>query len=197
MRQLLGAGLSATATLWPAIQVAYAWVLQAAHILGDNGPCQAAAARQLLDGLLGAMTRHRGLAGTLARGVDHFVRVSRSYWPGLFACYEVADLPRTNNDLEQFFGSYRYHERRASGRPGSAPSTVLRGEVRLLAAAATRQHIYTAEDLAGTDPTKRAELRARLEARRQRRVRRTRFRRNPQAFLQQLEEQLLRSALPS
>src|SRR5262249_52409471 len=34
-------------------------------------------------------------------------RVSRSYWPGLFACYEVADLPRTNNDLEHFFGSHR------------------------------------------------------------------------------------------
>jgi hypothetical protein len=32
--------------------------------------------------------------------VDHFLRVSRSYWPGLFHCYDVEDLPRTNNDLD-------------------------------------------------------------------------------------------------
>ena len=52
-------------------------------------------------------------------------------------CYDVADLPRTNNDLEQFFGSYRYHERRCSGRKVACPGTVVRGSVRLIAAAAT------------------------------------------------------------
>jgi len=31
-------------------------------------------------------------------------------------CYETADLPRTNNDLEHAFGSRRDHERRARGR---------------------------------------------------------------------------------
>ena len=51
----------------------------------------------------------------VARQLRHFVRVTRSYRPGLFGCYQVADLPRTNNDLEHLFGSHRYHERRASG----------------------------------------------------------------------------------
>jgi hypothetical protein len=191
------AALAATAPLWPPLRVAFAWVWQAAHLLGADGPGVATAVRRRLGGLLGAMTRHRGLVGALASGVDHFVKVTRSYWPGLFHCYEVADLPRTNNDLEQFFGSHRYHERRASGRKGASPSLVLRGEARVLAAAATRQHIYTAEELAEADPARQAELRQHLESRRQRRVNRTRFRRDPQAFLQQLEEKLLQPALPS
>ena len=179
------------------MRVAFAWVWRAAHLLGADGPGVAAAVRRQLGGLLGAMTRHRGLAGALAGGVEHFVRVTRSYWPGLFHCYEVADLPRTNNDLEQFFGRHRYHERRASGRKGASPSLVLRGEARLLAAAATRQHSYAAEELAEADPAKRAELRRRLESRRQRRANRTRFRHDPQAFLSQLEAQLLQPALLS
>jgi hypothetical protein len=193
----LAAGLAATAALWPPLRVAYAWVWQAAHLLGENGAGVAATARRQLGGLLGAMVRHRGLAGALAGAVDHFVKVTRSYWPGLFHCYEVPDLPRTNNDLEQFFGSHRYHERRASGRTGAAPSLVLRGQARLLAAAATRRRRYSAEELAGADPVQRAELRRQLEARRRRRVSRSRFRRDPRTFLQQLEERLLRSALPS
>jgi hypothetical protein len=194
---LLVAALAATAALWPPVRVAFAWVWQAAHLLGAGGPNEAVAVRQRLGGLLGAMARHRGLAGALASGVSHFVRVTRSYWPGLFHCYEVADLPRTNNDLEQFFGSHRYHERRASGRKGASPSLVLRGEVRLLAAAATRQHAVTAAELAEADPAQQAELRRQLETRRHRRVNRARFRRDPQTSLQLLEEKLLQPALPS
>ncbi len=197
LRQLLVEALQATQELWPPLQIAFAWIWQAAHLLGEQGPGTAAGVRKPLGGLLGAMVRHRGSVGKLAGGIDHFVKVTRSYWPGLFHCYGVADLPRTNNELEQFFGSHRYHERRASGRKGASPGLVLRGEVRLLAAAATRQHVYTAEELSGVDLAKQAELRQRLENRRQRRVSRRRFRRDPQAFLQQLEEKLLQPALPA
>jgi hypothetical protein len=194
---LLTKGLEATATLWPVLQVVYGWVWKAAHVLGEKGKGTAAGARRQLGGLLGAMVRHRAAAGDLGTAVDHFVKVTRSYWPGLFHCYAVEGLPRTNNDLEQFFGSHRYHERRASGRKAASPGLVLRGEARLLAAAATRQHTYTAAELAGADPGRRQELHQRLEGRRQRRVKRSRFRRDPQPFLRQLEEQLLQSALPS
>ena len=72
-------------------------------------------------GLLGAMARHRRASGRLAEAFAHFRKVTRSYWPGLFRCYDVADLPRTNNDLEQFFGSYRYHERRCQRPEGGLP----------------------------------------------------------------------------
>ena len=129
----------------------YGWVWQAAHLLGDHGPGDTAAVRRRLGGLLGAMARHGPALGALAGAVRHFVKVSRSYWPGLFHCYEVADLPRTNNDLEHVFGSHRYHERRASGRKGAPPGLVLRGQARLLAAAATRQRDFTAVELSRAD----------------------------------------------
>ena len=94
-------------------------------------PADAAAVRRRLAGLLAAMARHRAKAGPLAGAVDHFLKVTRSYRPGLFHCYAVADLPRTNNDLERLFGSYRRHERRATGRKANSSATVLRGPVRL------------------------------------------------------------------
>ena len=68
----------------------------------------------------------------------NFAKVTRSYRPGLFHCCNVPGLPRTNNGLEQLFGSQRYHERRATGRKAASPAAVLRGEVRLIAATATR-----------------------------------------------------------
>lgn len=197
LKGLVTKGLAATTHLWPTLAMVYAWVWQAAHILGDKGSGSAQQARRQLGGLLGAMSRHAPSAGPLTGAVRHFVKVSRSYWPGLFACYEVADLPRTNNDLEQFFGSHRYHERRASGRKGASPALVLRGSARLLSAAATRRRRYTVEELSGVDRVRREELRRQLDQRRQRRVRRLRFRRDPQAFLRQLEDQLLQSTLPS
>jgi hypothetical protein len=61
-------------------------------------------------------------------------------------------LPRTNNDLEQFFGAYRYHERQASGRKVASPGTVVRGSVRIIAAAATRLRAVSAVGLVPLDP---------------------------------------------
>ena len=49
------------------------------------------------------MSRWNAHAGDLACAVAHFMTVSQSYWPGLFHCYTVADLPRTNNALEHLF----------------------------------------------------------------------------------------------
>jgi hypothetical protein len=126
----------------------------------------------------------------LAGGVDHFVKVTRSYWPGLFACYDQPGLPRTNDDLEQAFGSHRYHERRATGRKGASPALVLRGSTRLVAGLATRAREVTAADLASADLGAWKELRAELEERRQRRVDRRRFRRNPDGYLNDLENKL-------
>ena len=190
-------GLKATASLWPALYLVYAWVWKAAHILGEKGSTSALQARRQLGGLLGALTRRAESAGRLAGGVRHFIKVTRSYWAGLFHYHDVVDVPRTNNDLEQYFGRHRYHERRCSGRKGASPGLVLRGEARLLAAAATRQRRYTAEELSQADEGKRRQLRERLESRRLRRVNRRRFRHDPKTYLLNLEEKLLQSTLLS
>ena len=196
MRGSIEKGLNATAHLWPPIALAFGWIHLAAHYLGSE-ETSGAVIRKKLGGLLGAMRRHRGSAGDLTEAVDHFVKVTRSYWPGLFACYGAADLPRTNNDLEQLFGSHRYHERRASGRKGGSPGMVLRGSVRLMAGLATRTREVEAAELAGADREEWKRVRAELEERRERRVERRRFRRNPLEYLKALENKLIQSGLPA
>jgi hypothetical protein len=194
---LLARGLERTQGLWPPIRRAYAWVHRAARILANAAGEPAEAVRRRLDGLLAAMARHRAKAGPLAGAVDHFLKVTRSYRPGLFHGYAVADLPRTNNGLEQLFGSYRRHERRATGRKSGSPATVLRGPVRLLAGLATRLRRRDAADLAGADRPRWREVRAGLEHRRHGRVLRARFRRDPAAYLSRLERLLRQPALPA
>ena len=62
----------------------------------------------------GAPTRGRGAPrGDFMRAV---VNLSNRYWPGLFHCYEIAGLPRNNNDLEQTFNVIKRMERKATGR---------------------------------------------------------------------------------
>ncbi len=183
--------------MWPPIRRAYAWVHQAARILENAAGEPAETVRRRLNGLLGAMARHRADAGPLAAAVKHFHKVTRSYRPGLFQCYAVADLPRTNNGLEQLFGSYRRHERRATGRKINSSATVLRGPARLLAVVATRLRRQDASDLAGTDRQRWREVRASLERRRHARVLRAQFRRDPAAYLSRLERLLCQPALPA
>jgi hypothetical protein len=196
LRQLITRGLEGTAALWPDIARAYGWVHRAAHILNNRGEEDARLVRRRFDGLVAAMHRHRGTAGTLADAIEHFRKVARSYKPGLFHCYAVPGLPRTNNDLEHLFGAQRYHERRASGRKAASPATVLRGEVRLIAATATRLRPPAARELGRVSRERWTALRQRLDHRRHARTLRTRFRRNPDAYLAALEQQACQSALP-
>jgi hypothetical protein len=95
LQTILRRGLDATASLWPEVRVAYGWVHRAAHILNNDAQCTEAAVKRRLHGLLGAMRQHHAKAGTLAPAVGHFLKVSRSYWPGLFHCYTVL-LHRTH-----------------------------------------------------------------------------------------------------
>ena len=37
-------------------------------------------------------------AGELEETIDHFLKVTASYGDGLFHCYSVKGLPRTNNE---------------------------------------------------------------------------------------------------
>jgi hypothetical protein len=198
LRQLLRRGLEETADLFPAVRESYQWVKRAARILKNEGGPPAKQVRRRLVQLL---VRMRKAAATTAEpavrsGLKQFLKVTRSYWPGLFRCYESPDVPRTNNDLEHTFGSHRYHERRASGRRRASPGLVVMGSARLISGLATRLRPDEGlvlgsgyvEDWRGL----RAELEVRREARRQQR----RFRHDPDAYLAQLEQQCLQLTLP-
>lgn len=196
MRAILARGLEATADSWPDIRVAFGWVHRAAVVLRNKTGLDAAGVQRRYQGLIGAIARHQESCGRLQEAFAHFQKVTRSYWPGLFRCYDVAELPRTNNDLEQFFGSYRYHERRASGRKVACPGTVVRGSVRLTAAAATRLRAIEVADLVPSDVKAWRDLRSSLQQRQAVRTLGRRFRRDPVAYLQGLEESLINQTLP-
>jgi len=127
----------------------------------------------------------------------HFVKVTRSYGNDLFHCYRIAGLPRTNNALEQTFGSLRYHERRASGRKVASPSLVLNGCVRMATAEATRTRTVTRDMLAAVPHARWRATRAELERRRQARCQRFRFRKHPKEYLSELEDACGKLIVPS
>ena len=80
---------------------------------------------------------------TLTTMLSTFRKVTTSYWSGLFHCYDMVDLPRTINELEQYFGSARYHDRRATERKQVSPGLVVRGAVRVVASVASRLHPFS------------------------------------------------------
>lgn len=199
---MLRRGLDKTAALFPEVRQGFAWVRRVARTLDHLGYLTGAQVKQRLRRLLGRMRAEACRAEAsgqpgLAAGLRHFVKVSKSYEPGLCHCYDVTGLPRTNNDLEHFFGSHRYHERRGSGRKAASPGLVVRGRVRLVASAATRLREVRGEELAPRDLQQWQQLRQQLERRQESRRRQRRFRRNPNAYLRILEEKMHQSGLLS
>jgi hypothetical protein len=199
LRQLLRRGLEETAALWPAVRESYGWVKRAARILKNEGELPAKKVRRRLVQLL---VRMRQAAATtnepwVRSGLKQFLKVTKSYWPGLFGCYESPDLPRTNNDPEHTFGSHRYHERRASGRRRASPGLVVMGSARLISGLATRLRPEEGLVLPPDYVEGWQELREGLERRREARRKQRRFRHDPDAYLTELEQQCLQLTLPS
>jgi len=183
--------------VWPAIRVAYGWVHRAAHLLADEDGAPGAEVRRRMEDLLAEMRADQATVGPLQPAVAHFLKVSASYWPGLFHCYDIPGLPRTNNDQEQYFGAARYHQRRASGRVHAAAATVVRGSVRVLASTATQLHPFGEYELRHPDLERWTTLRRSLDLRQEARRQQGRFRKDPAAYLAALEATLLKPRLPS
>jgi hypothetical protein len=188
---VLTRGLMATSSLWPPIEIAYAWVHQAAHLLANHEKLAGQQVRAHYQHLLEQMHVQKVSVGGLGKAIDHFRKITESFAPGLFHCYDVADLPATNNALEQCFGSARYHERRATGRRGAIPGVVVRGSVRVLATVATRLHSFSAAQLCPHDYQAWRHLRDQLMYREESRRKPWRFRKDPTAYLAALEARLL------
>ena len=191
-------GLEGTAPLWPPIQTTYALVHQAAHVLANHERRDAAGVQQAYQEVLRQMRVQQDplSLGPLAGALMHFQKVTASYWPGLFCCYDVPGLPRTDNDLEQYFGSARHLERRATGRKGASPALVVRGAVRVIAIMATRRHPFTPAQLRPRDLAVWQALRQRVAGRHETRRMQARFRRDPHTYLAALEDCLLKPVLP-
>jgi hypothetical protein len=197
LQALVAKGLAATNAMWPSIRIAYDWVHRAARLLENEDALTGSEVRRSMEDLLAEMRGEQATVDPLQPAVAHFLKVSASYWPGLFHCYDVPGLPRTNNVLEQFFGSVRYHHRRASGRIRASAGTVARGAVRALASATARLHPCGEYELRHPNLGRWRALRQSLERRQEARRQQGRFRKNPAAYLATLEFRLLKSSLPS
>ena len=183
--------------MWPAIRQAYEWVYQAADLLANEQERHVNGLEHEYEQFLEMIQQQQTLLGDLAGAVTHFCQVTASYWDGLFQCYRVKDLPRTNNDLEQFFGTARHIERRVTGRKAASPTLVIRGSVRVVAAGVSQLYPICAADLQLTDVSAWRALRQNLDYRHEGRRCLLRFRRDPLAYLSALEQSLLTPSLPT
>jgi hypothetical protein len=139
LHQILKRALAQTAALW---------VHQAAKILQNEAQLCGRGVRRRFQGWMGAMARWKPQVAPLVSAIDHFLKVTGSDWSGLFHCYDIEQLPRTNNDLEQTFGQWRHHQRRGSGQKVAPATAVTRGAVQLTSALATQHNSFSASELA-------------------------------------------------
>lgn len=196
MQHLIGNALAATADAWPPIRRAYRWVWAAAHVLANRDGLARREVEQAFVKVLRSIGVTKRHCGALEAALTHFLKVTRSYRVGLFHCYDDGDIPRTNNDLEHCFGQHRFHERRATGQKRGAPNAVLRGSVRLVASVASRLRQFAAADLVPHNQARWRKIRQTVHRRFALRAQGRRFRRDPRAYLAQLEADYLKSALP-
>jgi hypothetical protein len=166
-------------------------VHKAADILDNEDNLSANEVKQNYQDLLQDMSNKKHLLGSLEQGIENFIKITISYWSGLFHCYEIEDLPRTNNDLEQTFGVLRHHQRRCTGRKVAPSSLVIRGSVQLASAIATKFRSFTAEDLSQVSFSDLSDLRHDLKKHHETRIEQLQFRRNPLEYLASLESMLL------
>jgi len=193
LHRLLRRGLQKTEQMWPALEKAYALLHQAAHVLANHENQSGQAVRERYEQVLRTMREQQASLGPLGDAISTFLKVTESYWSGLFQCYDVADLPRTNNELEQCFGAVCYGERRASGRRGAIAGLVVRGPVRVLTVLALRRQCFLPRALFLYDLEAWYAMREQLTFRREARRQQLRFRKDPAAYLTALEDILLAS----
>ncbi len=103
----------------------HAQVLQAERILSGDAltaggvPISNATVGQQFDRWCTGLRDRRvdaTLTETERRCLQHFLHVTTNMRPRLIHCYDVAGMPRTNNDMEGFIRSVKTRYRRISGR---------------------------------------------------------------------------------
>ena len=165
----LRSSLSHFAETYQAFQQGAAWLCDIAYIL-EPTTAQVLRGEQVaeqLRGYLDTMLHLPHVTPALDEFRLHLDKVSRSYWPGLFHCYDVPGLPRTNNELESRFRDTRRRLLRTTGQKGLTQRTLQRqGAWELLPRPPTEAQLL--EAVCHTPPEDLAQERQRLAVHRQR-----------------------------
>jgi hypothetical protein len=188
--QGLRAALSPFVETYQVLHQGAAWLRDIAYILEPVAmhPSSAEDVARQLRCYLNVVQRQQAVTPTLETFGRHLDTVSRSYWPGLFHCYEVPGLPRTNNELEGHFRDTRRRLLRTTGQQGQTQRTLQRqGAWELLPHPPTEAKLQ--EALSQTSPQDWAQERQRFAAHRQRFRLQSRSLRQTQAQFDQLRQQ--------
>jgi len=187
--QGLQAALSPFAETYQELQQGAAWLRDIAYILEPvaTQPTSAAHVAGQLRGYLDTVRRRPNVTPTLETFGHHLDKVSRSYWPGLFHCYDVPGLPRTNNELESRFRDTGRRLLRTTGQKGQTQRTLQRqGAWELLPRPPTEAKLLDA--IRHTPSEDLAQERQRFAAHRQRFRLQSRSLRQTQAQFDQLRQ---------
>ncbi len=138
------------------------------------------------------------VAAWLRPKVEHLVTVLRRLGPGLYHCYDVPGLPRTDNDLEQFYRRVKADQRRITGHKRADAFVVRVGGFAVSATAAGPASTASLlQALAAVPSDARQRERVILRANQERQTTMRRFRLHRAAYLADLEARWTRlSELP-
>ena len=188
--QGLQSALAPFAQTYQTFQQAAAWLRDIAYILEPTAS-QAVCGEQVagqLRAYLDTVLRWPKVTPTSYAFGRHLDKVSRSYWPGLFHCYDVPGLPRTNNELESRFRDTRRRLLRTTGQKGLTQRTLQRqGAWELLPRPPTEAQVLDAA--CQTPPEELVQERQRFAAHRQRFRLQSRSLKQTQAQFDQLRQQ--------
>ncbi|HSF31208.1 MAG TPA: transposase [Candidatus Tectomicrobia bacterium] len=190
--QGLQAALSPLAQPYQELCQGAAWLRDIAYILEPftAQPPSAVHVAGQLRGYLDTVRRRPDVTPTLYAFGLHLDKVSRSYWPGLFHCYDVPRVPRTNNELESRFRDTGRRLLRTTGQQGLTQRTLQRqGAWELLSRPPTEAQLLGA--LCQTPPEDLAQERQRFAAHRQRFRLQSRSLKQTQAQFNQLRQRWL------
>jgi Transposase, Mutator family len=189
LHQGLQSALSPFAQTYQVLHQGAVWLRDIAYILEpvSTYPLSAEDVAGQLRNYLDTVQRQPKVTPTLATFGRHLDTVSRSYWPGLFHCYEVPGLPRTNNELESHFRETRRRLLRTTGQQGQTQRTLQRqGAWELLPHSLTEAALW--EALRHTPAEDLAQERQRFAEHRQRFRLQSRSLRQTQAQFDQLRQ---------
>jgi hypothetical protein len=161
--------------------------LEAQHHLVTNAAVQAQ--YDAWCGTLRARLADTTLDATERHCLEHFLHVTTNMAPRLFPCYDVVDLPRTNNDLEGFIRSVKTRYRRISGRKNWNRYLIRYGaRIAFYEARARTDELAEMEDAMRRVPAARWQQdRAAQQTRQQEQIKQHRVRHRRAAFLADLE----------
>ncbi|MEK4286655.1 hypothetical protein [Paenibacillus sp. FSL P4-0502] len=121
--------------------------------------------------------------------VENFERYSTGFGAGLFACYDTAYLPRTNNDHERFFRQTKTRHRRMTGLRSWNRYIWRGGEFVVWVDDALKQ-IDLVQRLSRVEYGDYLKERKGWESRLHEGTNRLRFRRDPHLYLSRLEKRI-------